>query len=1331
MLQAWLADNSEVVATTYVAVRRHDLSTRALALALRPSREYLVANAVHIDICLHSTDCTDPRDLKTRLRSVKRPLTQSQLSSLYAAVQGLQASGYALASQILGELDPVAENLATALFGPEVVFGAIPVLHLPLNARFVQPAHDDFMATTSEEEVLDQTTLVPWRAKGHARLALWTAVSRGQGMQDERHLLPHASSLIAAADASEYLTHEEARQFLFVDSVALLNRAASPHVSKSLLRRISELAIKYLDPRHKDQAQIVRATLNKVDGNSKAVDVDYLRCMANLTPFMDEADAVELLSKALEVLREAMRTQDSATGQAEAEVWIAAAESLAAIASSAGPISRVWTALAMKLQLIVDAVCSTEGLHAECRTLLLGIIQATLQSEVVLADSAVEKQLAMLQLGGLINGAAHSRATDGALVAALHVHPKTTLPILDSVLSVLSSGVSADARSTVQALPCTLLAILTALSEAESVTNDGGAMLGDVTWEHKHIGVIVDVCIDFVLSDPELIEEAEVETVERHAACLVAALRCAARYGWNEPQSAASGRLAKFAKDAVENKPYVAFRAPLIQVLLGLVEDVPELPSLSEVVQASINAALLWLVRRFAEDSNDSARLVHTISLFTDLVERASASESVRIHLRASLVDPVVQAAIKNRMRALDQMRLVRALCVHAELDNSHLSRYLGALSAHSDFASVMRGSANLLAPLRYDTDEQENGQAEADNEEAAEDEKVQRAQELKLVVVELVHLIAGRDAKGLIRAPLLTRLLPFYGASLSRADRMLLSLFRKFEEVSEQSFATLMQEWTLPASQQGGGGGHAHSALEALQSLDANVVFATCTEFPRLLSLANTVASGYKTDGSAEADVVLPGQVYGRHTDAAQRYDPVFLASLLARVTAPDEKLTGLQWLAVFATNVPGLAVCGLSSCCPDMRRASLTLISSLYLAVREADFQEKDHLIMVLDLLRDALDSTQAVQESSTDAPFLPTTTTLFIAHSLRSVTTPASFVYPVISHFLLQRSELDVGDVPLLYNLLYTASDRVKQERMWMLRLLRDVARSGGRSDWKILKRRRTWELLASLYDACDARGAGASAERAVEEAAMRALVEDTTFWLVANADVAIELVTRRGLLAWMWQQIVREGVVALADPALSEDAETVGVDSLPPTSAPRSVWMLLLAQLMRSVDVDRLDRATQGAWIAPVLSLVHTTTAALQNCATAPAGGHLPNASDELVRTITCAAAEVIDRLVPHAQEHARLHATALLATLETLVKLGAKALHSAGTERTHVERACVRVNSALLTIAPALTDAALTRRLAVILRQSTALCMRFDAQIHALVTSNLFPPASVS
>ncbi len=52
--------------------------------------------------------------------------------------------------------------------------------------------------------------------------------------------------------------------------------------------------------------------------------------------------------------------------------------------------------------------------------------------------------------------------------------------------------------------------------------------------------------------------------------------------------------------------------------------------------------------------------------------------------------------------------------------------------------------------------------------------------------------------------------------------------------------------------------------------------------------------------------------------------------------------------------------------------------------------------------------------------------------------------------------------------------------------------------------------------------------------MEEMAMRALVEDTTAWLVRKGDVAIELVTRRGLLTWIWQQVVREGVVAIAAP-----------------------------------------------------------------------------------------------------------------------------------------------------------------------------------------------------
>lgn len=106
-------------------------------------------------------------------------------------------------------------------------------------------------------------------------------------------------------------------------------------------------------------------------------------------------------------------------------------------------------------------------------------------------------------------------------------------------------------------------------------------------------------------------------------------------------------------------------------------------------------------------------------------------------------------------------------------------------------------------------------------------------------------------------------------------------------------------------------------------------------------------------------------------------------------------------------------------------------------------ADFQEQDHLQLVLEALRNCLPATEAGEEATLPPP-LPSTTTLFVAHNLRALGAPATFTYPIFSRFLLQRPLLDAGDVPLLYNMLHSDADEHKQERVWMLRFLRDTLR-----------------------------------------------------------------------------------------------------------------------------------------------------------------------------------------------------------------------------------------------------------------------------------------------
>ena len=93
------------------------------------------------------------------------------------------------------------------------------------------------------------------------------------------------------------------------------------------------------------------------------------------------------------------------------------------------------------------------------------------------------------------------------------------------------------------------------------------------------------------------------------------------------------------------------------------------------------------------------------------------------------------------------------------------------------------------------------------------------------------------------------------------------------------------------------------------------------------------------------------------------------------------------------------------------------------------------------------------------------LPSYTTLILMHALRGIFYPSNFIYPLTARFLLQRPELDTTDVPMLYGMLYSSSDDWKKERSWIIRFLSDGMIST--EDWRVLKRRHTWELLASLY------------------------------------------------------------------------------------------------------------------------------------------------------------------------------------------------------------------------------------------------------------------------
>ena len=204
-----------------------------------------------------------------------------------------------------------------------------------------------------------------------------------------------------------------------------------------------------------------------------------------------------------------------------------------------------------------------------------------------------------------------------------------------------------------------------------------------------------------------------------------------------------------------------------------------------------------------------------------------------------------------------------------------------------------------------------------------------------------------------------------------------------------------------------------------------------------------------------------------------------------------------------------------------------------------RASALQERAQTEYILDLLKDTI-------KRSDDDEYtrLPSFTTLLLAHALRGVFYPSTFIYPLTARFLLQRPQIDTGDVPLLFSMLYSASAQWKTERGWVLRFL--SAAAAGADAWRVLRRRHTWDLLASLFQS-DAR------YRALRRGILEVLASVT-----CHARAATALVLRSALLAWVEMQLGSGG----AEEPLA--------------------WVKILANVVAVVDPAKMEAATRGEW-----------------------------------------------------------------------------------------------------------------------------------------------------
>ncbi|KIK33680.1 hypothetical protein CY34DRAFT_18221 [Suillus luteus UH-Slu-Lm8-n1] len=223
------------------------------------------------------------------------------------------------------------------------------------------------------------------------------------------------------------------------------------------------------------------------------------------------------------------------------------------------------------------------------------------------------------------------------------------------------------------------------------------------------------------------------------------------------------------------------------------------------------------------------------------------------------------------------------------------------------------------------------------------------------------------------------------------------------------------------------------------------------------------------------------------------QVYDPLFVILFVVQNVCASSS----GFVARMGADVPieflSLLIRCLSATDEKIREASLGLL--VWKSV-EVPFKHaiKQHALYIFNLLKNLV-------KPSPNGPHLRLSSlaSLILSHALRGVFYPSNFIYSRTARFLLQRPELDVTDVPMLYNMFYGTSDDWKEERGWIVRFLSDGMTST--EDGKVLRRRHLSSLVQS----------------SVRDQALRCAVLEVLADLTSNAQATTSLVLKSSLLS----------------------------------------------------------------------------------------------------------------------------------------------------------------------------------------------------------------------
>ncbi|KAJ3344240.1 kinetochore-associated Ndc80 complex subunit nuf2 [Gonapodya sp. JEL0774] len=145
------------------------------------------------------------------------------------------------------------------------------------------------------------------------------------------------------------------------------------------------------------------------------------------------------------------------------------------------------------------------------------------------------------------------------------------------------------------------------------------------------------------------------------------------------------------------------------------------------------------------------------------------------------------------------------------------------------------------------------------------------------------------------------------------------------------------------------------------------------------------------------------------------------------------------------------GFLVSLLSSEDESLRNTASALLSKCLTMIVSSKLKERKQLLLALTTLRNSIVSEQRV----------PGPITYFMSETVRILLEPDNTLYPLVNRFLLQRPIIDLTDIPMFYDLTFSAS---KVHRRFMLKLL--VRGLQSKKDLALYSRRHAFSTLMSL-------------------------------------------------------------------------------------------------------------------------------------------------------------------------------------------------------------------------------------------------------------------------